>query len=341
MSPTTGTTSPAEHTEQERLPASAVLLDDDVATALVEAAAAAPSVHNSQPWQFLVGPRHVDLFADPDRHLRVADGSGRSLLISCGAALFNLRVAADHLGFHPRIRILPTADDPTHVARVEVDHRHGWAGMLEDLYPAVWSRRTNRFPFRDRRIPRSVLGRLHDAVTMENAVLRIAEDPAEVARLVALLHDADRADFEEARAERARWVGTGSTVDGIPLPALGPRPAGRGSPFRDLGGPGHVAHRPVAHFEDAPTLAVLSTLRDAPRDWVRAGQALERALLVATADGLSASFMNQPLEHHDLRWQVRSPLTGVGTSQMILRLGYGVPVPATPRRPVAEVLRRV
>jgi hypothetical protein len=340
MRSTTGTTTRSPHDERDRLPAAAVLLDDEATTALVEAAAAGPSVHNSQPWQFAVGPRHVDVFADPDRHLRVADGSGRSLLISCGAALFNLRVAADHLGFHPRVRLLPTEDDPTHVARVEVDHRHGHAGSLEELYPAVWSRRTNRFPFWDRRIPRSVLSRLHDAVTVENAVLRIVEEPAEIARLVSLLHDGDRADFDEARAERAQWVGTGSAVDGIPLPALGPRPADLGTPFRDLG-PGAPGQRPSAHFEGAPTLAVLSTLRDAPADWVRAGQALERALLVATAEGVSASFMNQPLEHHDLRWQVRSPLTGVGTTQMILRLGYGPPVPATPRRPVAEVLRRV
>lgn len=339
MSPTTDRTTPRQpHPVPSVLPATAVLLDDDVATTLVEAAAAAPSVHNSQPWQFVVGPRHVDLFADPDRHLRVADGSGRSLLISCGAALLNLRVAADHLGFHPRVRILPTADDPTHVARLEVDHRHGWAGHLGDLYPAVWSRRTNRFPFGDRRIPRSVLARLHDAVILENAVLRVVEEPAEVARLVSLLHDADRGDYEEARVERARWIGTGSAVDGVPEPALGPRPADRRTPFRDLGATG--ASRPSARFEDAPTMAVLSTVRDSPADWVRAGQALERALLVATAEGISASFMNQPLEDHDLRWQVRSPLTGVGTSQMILRLGYGSPVPATPRRPVSDVLRR-
>ena len=344
MSPMTGATSRTPPFAEQASPAvPPALLDDDVATAMIEAATAAPSVHNSQPWQFAVGHRHIDLFADPDRHLRVADGSGRSLLISCGAALFNLRVAADHLGFHPRVRILPTVDDPTHVARVEVDHRHSSGGLLDELYPAVWSRRTNRFPFWERQVPRSVLGRLHDAVAVENAVLRIVDEPAEVARLVSLLHDADRADFDEARAERARWVDTGSPVDGVPRSALGPRPADRGTPFRDLAAmaaPGAPAERPLARFESAPTMAILSTLRDAPADWVRAGQALERALLVATAEGVSASFMNQPLEHHDLRWQVRSPLTGIGTTQMILRLGYGIPVPATPRRPVSEVLRR-
>ncbi|HET9946382.1 MAG TPA: nitroreductase [Actinomycetes bacterium] len=324
------------------------LLDGDVATALVEAASAAPSVHNSQPWIFTVGERTLDLHADPARHLAVSDGSGRSLLISCGAALFNLRVAADHLGFHPRVRILPTKDDPTHVARLEVDHRHGSPGFLEDLFPAVWSRRTNRFPFWNRRIPRSVLSRLHDAVSLENSLLRIVDQPAEVARIVALLHDAERADPPEAKQERAAWLGRDGAPDGIPDHSLGLRPQDRSTPFRDLradiphaaGPPPAPAGAPrTAPFEAAPTVAVLSTLKDTPADWVRAGQALERSLLVATVEGLSASFMNQPLEQHDLRWQVRSPLTGVGVTQMIMRLGYGVPVPATPRRPVSEVLR--
>jgi hypothetical protein len=257
-------------------------------------------------------------------------------------------VAADHLGFHPRVRILPTKDDTTHVARLEVDHRHGSPGFLEDLFPAVWSRRTNRFPFWNRRIPRSVLSRLQDAVSLENSLLRIVDQPAEVERIVALLHDAERADLPEAKLERAAWMGRDGAPDGIPSHALGPRPTDRSTPFRDLradipaadGRPRSVAERErTAPFETTPTVAILSTLKDSPADWVRAGQALERALLVATAEGLSASFMNQPLEQHDLRWQVRSPLTGVGVTQMIMRIGYGVPVPATPRRPVAEVIR--
>jgi hypothetical protein len=84
---------------------------------------------------------------------------------------------------------------------------------------------------------------------------------------------------------------------------------------------------------------VLSTTRDEPVDWLHAGQALERLLLLATAAGLAASFLNQPLEHDELRSLVRSPTSGVGHSQMILRLGYGDEVPPTPRRSLAQVRR--
>ena len=317
-----------------------VLIDEPIERALLEAAVAAPSIHNSQPWRFDIGPRRIELYADPARQLRIADGNGRSLLISCGAALFNLRVAAEHLGFHPRVRLLPN-DNPILVATVEVDHRHTRPGLLDALYPAIWQRHTNRYPFSNRTPSSSILARLCEAATQENALLRIYDDPDEVRGIVDQLH---QAEFEErhmpqAAAERADWVTPDVREDGIPVDSLGPIPE-PGAAFRDLG-TGRDLRREVAPFEATPTVAVLTTRYDRPLDWVRAGQALERLLLVATNEGLVASFMNQPLEQDDLRQHLRSPLAGHGHTQMLIRIGYGVPVPPTPRRTIAEVARRM
>jgi len=302
---------------------------------LLRAATLAPSLHNTQPWAFAVGPRHVEVFADSSRQLRNSDPSGRSLLISCGAALFNLRVAAEHLGFHPRVQLLPDDDDPTLVAVVKVDHRHPQAGGLGGHYAAIPVRRTNRHPFRNRRIPASVVATLGDAAVAEGAMLRVFDEPDKVARITDLLHDADLVDHTDpARIiERQAWVGGRRRHDGVPAASLGPRPTDPQSAFRDLGHAVGVP-RDYAAFEATPTVAILSTAQDQHIDWLRAGQALERLLLVATTAGLSASFLNQPLEQDDLRWLVRSPSTGVGHSQMILRLGYGDEVTATPRRPL-------
>ena len=171
-------------------------------------------------------------------------------------------------------------------------------------------------------------------------MLRVYDDPDEVARIIDLLHHADLAEHADpARvAERQAWVGGPHRSDGIPLAALGPRPTQVRAAYRDLG---HAVGgvRDHAEFEAAPTIAIISTTHDRPVDWVRAGQALERLLLEATAAGVSASFLNQPLEQDDLRFLVRSPLTGVGHSQMVLRLGYGDEVPATPRRPPVIIER--
>jgi hypothetical protein len=317
------------------------IIDERFQRALLEAAVAAPSIHNSQPWRFHVGGRRIELYADPARQLRIADGHGRSLMVSCGAALFNLRVAAEHLGLHPRVRLLPS-DNPILVATVDVDHRHTRPGQLDGLYPSIWQRRTNRHPFSDRTPSSSVLARLAEAAAQEDALLRIYDDPDEVRAIVDQLR---HAEFEEhhvpqAAAERAQWVGTNAGDDGIPVDSLGPIPEQAGAAFRDLAA-GRDLGRKLAPFEVTPTVAVLSTRYDRPLDWVRAGQALERLLLVATHEGLVASFMNQPLEQDDLRRHLRSPLTGHGHTQMLIRIGYGPPVPPTPRRSVAEVARRM
>jgi hypothetical protein len=92
-------------------------------------------------------------------------------------------------------------------------------------------------------------------------------------------------------------------------------------------------------FEKAPTLLVLSTRTDDVADRVRAGQALQRLLLEATAAGLSTSLLGQAVERRELRWLLRDPLHGVGVPQMLIRIGYGTVAGAmTPRRSVAEVL---
>jgi hypothetical protein len=318
------------------------LVDRQVKQVLLEAATRAPSVHNSQPWRFAVGPRRVAVHADPERQLRVADAPGRALLVSCGAAVMNLRVAAEHLGFHPRVRVLPAPEDPTLVAVLDVDHRHPGAGGLGVLYPAIAARRTNRYPFSGRRVPQSVLAEVIEAVELEHAVLRVYDDPAEVDRVVGLIRAAEldaTLTLPTAAAERADWVGRRRPGEGVPAASLGPRPTSIRAPHRDLA-PGPDPDRERVPFEQAPTIAVLSTLADQRADWVRAGMALERALLVLTRAGVSASFMNQPIELPDLRWLLRSPLTGVGHPQMVLRIGYGSTVPPSPRRALREVTAR-
>ena len=80
----------------------------------------APSVHNSQPWQFRLGTDHLDLLADPGRQLQVLDPLGRQLTISCGCALFNTRAAVAAEGLDATVVRLPDPDQPELLARVTV-----------------------------------------------------------------------------------------------------------------------------------------------------------------------------------------------------------------------------
>ncbi|HEU5108797.1 MAG TPA: nitroreductase, partial [Micromonosporaceae bacterium] len=89
-----------------------------------------------------------------------------------------------------------------------------------------------------------------------------------------------------------------------------------------------------------PTLVVLTTPGDRPHNWIRAGQALERVLLTATAHRLAATPLNQALEVPELRRLV-TDLHTAGHAQAILRIGYGEAVPATPRRAPSDVTEDV
>ena len=64
-------------------------------------------------------------------------------------------------------------------------------------------------------------------------------------------------------------------------------------------------------------------------------------LLVATAAGYAASYLNQPLELPDLRVRLRAELRLAGRPQVILRFGRPAePLPSRiPRRPIEDVLR--
>jgi hypothetical protein len=66
---------------------------------LLTYAVLAPSGHNTQPWRFRVRANEVELYADRTRGLPVVDPEDRTLIISCGAALFYLRVAIRHFGY--------------------------------------------------------------------------------------------------------------------------------------------------------------------------------------------------------------------------------------------------
>ena len=308
-------------------------------TDVLEAATAAPSMHNTQPWRFRV--RHksqsIELRADPRRALRYGDPAGRAVHIACGAALFNMRLAAAVAGRHPVVQLLPDPDQPLLLASVGLAAPHRAQPQERDLHAAIALRHTNRRPFSGRPVPSGVLAELAEAARLEGAILHIL-DQQETVRVLELAQEAEREMSADPayRAELADWAGGVRDTDGIPGAALGPRSPDSPTPVRDFT-PGRPAARGYEWFEEIPQLAVLSMHFGGRVDWLRSGQALQRVLLTATGRGIAASPLTQPLETADA-WLVRDPRTGSEQPQMILRIGYGLPVPPTPRRPVSDVL---
>ncbi len=309
--------------------------------ACVEAATAAPSVHNSQPWRFRLRHDRVDVFCDRTRRLEVIDPHGRELLISVGAAILNLRLAMLVHGRTPVLRLLPDPTDPDLLARVSAGPPVAADGTVRALAEAIPRRHTNRRPFTAAAIPASVIEELAGAAAAEGARLAVA-DPVGRDAILGLVRTANewwrtRTDY---RAELTEWtLPYRGRRDGVPAQNFGPWDALERLPLRDFGLTRPDAPRRDATFEAHPRLVVLSTYGDGPVQWLRAGQALERVLLTATVRGLATTPMTAPLEIPELRELLTDTRTGKW-AQVILRIGYGPATVASPRRPVSEVLLR-
>jgi nitroreductase len=313
----------------------------DFAT-VIEAAIRAPSMHNNQPWRFAQASDEVsdgiNVLIDPARGLSVADASGRASRLSCGAALFNLRLALAVRGTPARVRLMPEPGNPYLLARLTAEPPHPPTPVETSLYEAIPRRRSNRAPFLDRPVAVRVRIDLIAAARAENAWLDLLLGPAAVDATVELVHAADQIlnRNDAYRAELTSWTrADGRAIDGVPGSVGGPSPDPYDLLRRDLDGrdrPGPV------EFEREPLLAVLGGRGERPADEVQVGQALQRVLLTATDLGLSASLFSQPIEVVGVREQLRLALGRRAAPQMLLRFGYAAPAPASQRRPVSEVV---
>ncbi|WP_423383251.1 Acg family FMN-binding oxidoreductase [Burkholderia sp. LMG 32019] len=313
---------------------------------LLAYAVLAPSSHNSQPWRFIVDGPTIAVCADRVRALPVVDPFDRELVISCGAALLNLRVALDHAGLAHTIGTFPSEVDPDLLAMVRVCDDGYSDASLGALFDAIPERVTTRAPFESTAVPDALQRELIAAGVAEGAEVACVDSIAHRARVAELVADADQQQFADPRFRRelASWIDPRRHVDGMPAFAAGvPTLLDFAAPVVtmavrtfDLGNGLAALHHQLVGA--SPLIVCLSTARDDREAWLAAGQALERVLLVATRAGYTASYLNQPIETAGLRAHLRHLLGLHGEPQLLLRVGRGPHTPHSPRRPLDEVV---
>jgi hypothetical protein len=323
---------------------------------LIATAARAPSVHNTQPWRFRVDQRAVELWCDPGRKLHT-DPIGREMVISCGAALFGLRLAVRSLGYQPVVERIPDPSQLRLLARVSVGATAPMTAFERQMLAAVPHRHTHRGAFAGGALPAGLLpGLQHDALA-EGATLAVVEEGLAYERLAAIVETAARrGDVDPvARAEIRKWTREDSSTarDGVPATALTAGPSAR-APHgrlrqRDFDAGRGLARLPADADADADqagaerqkgapvVTAILLTSGDRRTDWLRAGQALQRLLLHAASAWVFASLHTQPLEDPVTRALIRDHLGLPGQPQMLLQLGRAATAASTPRRPPGEL----
>ncbi len=283
----------------------------------------------------------VELLADPGRRLPHTDPRGRSLAISCGAALHHAQVAARGLGYRPAVQRWPDGPESDLLARVSLSPAARSADDVA-LLRALRERRTDRRRFTSWPVQGARLERLvevaresrGDAIALHDVIDRFRLE--HLVGRARLAQAADPALLEEHR----RWTDHGP-YDGVPAVVV--PPATDEVPSRRTRFPDGSLEDRDHEIETTDGVVVLCGAADDRASWVATGEALGAVWLHAVQDGLAIVPLSQVVEVDETRSSLQHQvLLGVAAPHLVLRVGWQAisrrHLPRTPRRPVTDVL---
>ena len=309
----------------------------------VGAACRAPSLHNSQPWQWVLSRAELQLFLDPSR-VMTTDEKARQAIIGCGAALDHLRVAMAAAGWQAHIHRFPNSADPNHLATFAFTPAAYLTERDQLRAKAIWTRRSDRLPFSavaDWGAFESIV-----STTCNSRIVQfefLADDLRPQLAQATELADSLRFYNTVYNDELHDWTAPFESSEGIPYSALvSATESQRVGIDRAFPVFNRVERRPEVP-EDHAKLLMLSTKNGERADALASGEALSAVLLECTIAGLATCPLTHLTEVHVVRELIQS-LTGHDTfPQVLIRVGV-VPAtekvpPPTPRRRLSEVLR--
>lgn len=317
------------------------MMSKDLLERAVALACRAPSYHNSQPWRWVADHNALHLFLD-SRRIVESDVTKRQALISCGAALDHLRVAATSAGWEGVINRFPDPENIDHLASIDFTEMAEVTDEHRRHADAIAVRRTDRLPF----------GPVTDWANFESVLRRRLDESV---AFVDVITDTDRKELANASdltdalrlydssywAALQRWTAPFEATEGIPYNAL---VSAAEADRVDVGRAFPVSHHPERREQlpnDLATILVVSAPGDTPRDMLACGETLSKVLLQATVAGLATCTLTHLTELSTTR-HIIEELTGRALPQLLVRVGQApeseeVP-PPTPRRPLVDVL---
>lgn len=301
----------------------------------------APSIHNTQPWRWVVGNASLDLYSEPTLQLQSTDPDARDLIISCGAALHHCVVALAAMGWQAKVHRFPDPDDPRHLATIEVvPHIPDHTDIA--LAAAIPRRRTDRRAYSSWPVSGGDIALMAARAARCGVMLRQVDALDTMKMIVAQAVRAHATNDDYVR-ELTAWTGRYGSVAGVPARSTPPSDRTAPIPGRLFAGPGLAQPSGVSPADDNAAILALGTENDDRLARLRAGEATSAVLLTATAMGLACCPITEPLEIPETRDAIRSDVFGTsGYPQMLLRVGWAPinadPLPPTPRRTLSRVV---
>jgi nitroreductase len=328
----------------------------------------AANPHDTQPWLFVAENDTITVKADRARNLGTFDPFRREMHLGLGCAIENLVIAAGQFGFGSKIlptqgRLVPSPSvEPVIAAQIALSS----GPVRQSRYFAMIPRRhTNRARYRDDDIAAEKLRMLADLASGLSArvvFFQRAGGRSELGSMIVQATEEIVAD-REMSADSARWFRTGRREieedrDGVVTDAAGLSPLmtvaaklmpDQGAQSADQYWLGMTRDTQVA---SAPVLGIILVKdRLDMAQAIEAGRAWQRLHLAATAEGIAAQPMNQPVEMIDRNQMLgKNDVYGPALAKLAaaqnweptftFRMGIAErEAPPSPRRPLSDVLR--
>ncbi|MQA30780.1 MAG: hypothetical protein GEU82_13255 [Luteitalea sp.] len=309
----------------------------------------------------------ITVYADRSRHLGSFDPFRREMHLGLGCAIENLVLAARAFGIATDVQVadgrfgVSPGPQPAIAARIALGAD---PPFRDPLFDAIPRRRTHRGPYRDRPIAPERLRGLADLVASPTLRVVFLADAVARSEMGALIVEATERIIADPdmSLDSFRWIRTGSRDvltqrDGVTIDAAGTSRlktvAAKMLPNPDAATIDRIwldATR-ATHTATAPVFGmILVPERLDMANAIAAGRAWQRLHLAATAQGLAAQPLNQPVEVID-RNQMLGRQDEFGSAlaifaresgwepTFVFRLGYAErEAPHSPRRLLEDVV---
>lgn len=312
-------------------------------------ASMAGSSHNTQPWKAEVFPNDsILVFADNSRLLDVVDPKGNEMLISVGAFIENLDIAANALGYKTEITVFERAFNPElPVASIKLTQAN--LPLQPEKLKGLELRTTLRIPFEPSEIKNEDREKL---VSIASGVISFIPSNSPDGRFVAekeLEAFTIQSYQKDAQDELARWMrfsdkDVNTKRDGLTPAGMGIKGIG-GFMVRNFMKPEDSkkesfvkagVEKTQKQVENCGGWILISTEGNEAVDWINVGRFYERLNVECRLMNLGFHPMNQLIEVPEIEKQVNDKLSPTQKIRFVARIGYVAeyPEPVSKRRPV-------
>jgi len=177
----------------------------------------APSIHNTQPWKFVIKNQTLKIRPDWNYHLRASDHSGKNLYISIGKCTKNIEVVAEYFGYKTDTTI-ETENENSYVVKMIFLKSHRVGKNLSSLAPYIMKRFSNKLFYLSKSVSKEAILELKRQ-TMSGATLILIDDKEKIQNIAHLTGKASRnVATKEFTTELSQWVRGNHTkkYDGMP-----------------------------------------------------------------------------------------------------------------------------